>query len=132
MLTGLLAAGMEAAATLSQLTENEALDAFSKWLSPCGTSNLPPDLKKAFDTFNSVVPGTLVGGKFPKNLIKPGGKGDKTPDQPKEQPKDQPKEQPKDQPTNGQPTNNQPTKDPKDDKKDDKKDDSEVEVCLAG
>ncbi|KAF2429075.1 hypothetical protein EJ08DRAFT_306237 [Tothia fuscella] len=76
MIAGIQAAKMAAYAyDAGQL----GADAFSNWMSPCGTSHLPDELKTAFDTFNAVNSLVIPGGfKAPKNVPKGSGKaGDK-------------------------------------------------------
>ena len=92
--------------------EDEGVDIFSKWLNPCGSSNLPPDVRKVFGILNSIGPGGLKkGGKD----IGPGG----SKDSPK---KDKPKPPKKDEPQNDEVMRNEPKKDgPKPPRKDESK-----------
>ena len=104
---------------------DESVDIFSKWLNPCGTSNLPNDMKKVFGTLNSIAAGGLTKG--PKGIPRGGSKSPPKKVDPKPPKKDEPKtdepkkDEPKPPPT-APPKKDEPKKDPpKNDKKPDRK-----------
>lgn len=78
-------AGMIAAIQAAKLSEyafgagEEGLNAYTSWMNPCGTSNLPKNVRKAFDIFNDVSGDIIPGGfKVPKG-VKPADKPRPTP-----------------------------------------------------